>query len=103
MIAFKHARFAKFSHHVVDYDHEEIRPDGDCHARQGRTFRTRNIGLIVALKSIDGDKPGVVVGTTHLFWHPMCVPACIRFARGAEVVQIPLREGQVAVYTLHLV
>jgi len=71
MIAFKQAKFAKLAHHVVDYDQEEIRPDGDRHARQGRTFRTRNIGLIVALKSIKDNEPGIIVGTTHLFWHPM--------------------------------
>jgi len=70
MIAFKRRKFSKFSQHLVHYDQEEIRLDGDSHARQGRSFCTKNVGLIVALGSTEDDKRGVIVATTHLFWHP---------------------------------
>ncbi|KIL70741.1 hypothetical protein M378DRAFT_155678 [Amanita muscaria Koide BX008] len=70
LIAFKRSKFTKLSHHLVDYDQEEIRADGDTHTRQGRTFRTRNIGLLLALKSTEDDNWGILVVTTHLFWHP---------------------------------
>ncbi|KAK2461845.1 hypothetical protein APHAL10511_006308 [Amanita phalloides] len=70
LIAYKRALFTQISDHLVNYDQEEVRATGDERVRQGRSFRTRNIGIIVALKSIDNDCRGIIVATTHLFWHP---------------------------------
>lgn len=56
---------------TVFYDDTEIRPDGlDERARKASSFRTKNIGLILALKRSDEPDRAVVVATTHLFWHP---------------------------------
>ncbi|KAK7064155.1 Endo/exonuclease/phosphatase domain-containing protein [Favolaschia claudopus] len=69
LIAFK-KHYAKQESRVILYDEQEVRTDGDTPARRGSSFRTRNIGSLVALKNLSCDGEGVIVGTTHLFWHP---------------------------------
>ena len=74
VIAYKRALYEKAFERTVLYDDAVVRPDGQTEqAQHGASFRTRNIGLIVALKRIgaeDNDAAAVVVATTHLFWHP---------------------------------
>jgi RNA exonuclease NGL2 len=70
LIAYSKDRFTKIDERVVCYDDEEIRTDGDDKARRGCSFRTKNIGLMLALKRNETDMKGLIVATTHLFWHP---------------------------------
>jgi RNA exonuclease NGL2 len=42
-------------------------------AQRGHSFRTRNIGLILALRFRHDPTNGLIIATTHLFWHPKCV------------------------------
>ncbi|KAF8676612.1 hypothetical protein AX14_004870 [Amanita brunnescens Koide BX004] len=70
LIAYKQTLFTKVSDYLVTYDDEEVRVTGDDRVRKGRSFQTRNIGIIVALKSNGNNSRGVVIATTHLFWHP---------------------------------
>ncbi|SSD59788.1 related to RNA exonuclease NGL2 [Saccharomycodes ludwigii] len=57
---------------LIDYDKE---PSGDIEPRT----TTKNIGIVLALKfqdsykqkfAIDSKTTGIIIGTTHLFWHP---------------------------------
>nr|GAT54910.1 predicted protein [Mycena chlorophos] len=71
MILFKKDGFEKQSERLVQYDQEEIRDEGSDAFRRGLSFKTRNIASIVALKNRSKSGPeGVIVGTTHAFWHP---------------------------------
>ncbi|KAK0208258.1 Endonuclease/exonuclease/phosphatase [Desarmillaria ectypa] len=70
LIAFKTSLYSKVGDRKVEYDHEEVRDDVEGIGRKGASFRTKNIGSIVALKSTTDENRGVVVATTHLFWHP---------------------------------
>ena len=73
VIAYRKAVFTKVVDHTVFYDDEEIRTEADEpdeRARKGSSFRTKNIGLISALRRLDATDQHVVVATTHLFWHP---------------------------------
>ncbi|PFH54560.1 hypothetical protein AMATHDRAFT_134318 [Amanita thiersii Skay4041] len=70
LIAFNQNKFTKASHHLIHYDDEEIRVDGDGRARQGKTFCTKNIGSLIALKHNTDNNAGIIIATTHLFWHP---------------------------------
>jgi RNA exonuclease NGL2 len=60
MIAFLREKYAKVDEHVV---HMDI-------AAAGATFKTKNIGSLVALREQGIAEKGIVVATTHLFWHP---------------------------------
>lgn len=70
-IFFKAKLFFMTDRMNIDYDKE---PSGEV---EPRTV-TKNVGLVLALqfqKSVlaqypDTDKKGILVGTTHLFWHP---------------------------------
>ncbi|ODN78037.1 hypothetical protein L202_05120 [Cryptococcus amylolentus CBS 6039] len=44
---------------------------GEIKRRKGGSRMTKNVGLIVGLKSKNESGRGIVVATTHLFWHPM--------------------------------
>ncbi|KAF7339397.1 Endo/exonuclease/phosphatase domain-containing protein [Mycena sanguinolenta] len=68
LVAFKKT-YTKLEERVIYYDDQHVRSEGDENTRRGSSFRTRNIGSIVALKNMSNDD-GVIVGTTHLFWHP---------------------------------
>ena len=72
LIAYVKAKYTKIEERTVHFDEQEIRLDGDDRARRGSSFRTKNIGFIVALREADTQR-GVIVATTHLFWHPKCV------------------------------
>ena len=69
LIAFKKDKFEKVQEHTIQYDLLEVRDEGTQRARRGSSFVTRNIALILALKHQKVDD-GVVIATTHLFWHP---------------------------------
>jgi RNA exonuclease NGL2 len=73
LIAYRKDKFTKIHEKVVNYDDEEVRTCGDDRARRGCSFRTKNIGSILALRGNDGRDQGVIVATTHLFWHPKYV------------------------------
>ncbi|KAJ7837526.1 Endonuclease/exonuclease/phosphatase [Mycena olivaceomarginata] len=69
LVAFKRT-YEKIEERLIHYDELHVRSEGDENTRRGSSFRTRNIGSIVALKDLSNDGEGVVIGTTHLFWHP---------------------------------
>ncbi|TDL28494.1 Endonuclease/exonuclease/phosphatase [Rickenella mellea] len=70
LIAFRTAQFEKVSDHTVLYDDAFVHPEGNSTYRKGSSFRTKNVGLMIALRRIDGKSERVVIATTHLFWHP---------------------------------
>ncbi|KAG7450417.1 uncharacterized protein BT62DRAFT_510838 [Guyanagaster necrorhizus] len=70
LIAFKNSLYSKVGDRKVEYDNETVRDDVDGPGRKGASFRTKNIGSIVALESTTDENRGVIVATTHLFWHP---------------------------------
>lgn len=73
MILHRATRFEKIAERVVFYDETPVRnpnTQGDGPNLLGLTHRTRNIGLLVALKDrVNEAAPPVIVATTHLFWH----------------------------------
>ncbi|KAL1761827.1 Endonuclease/exonuclease/phosphatase [Schizophyllum commune] len=71
MIAYKKDRFSLVDERQVFYDNQVVNESEDLSedARIGKSFRTNNTAPIIALKGKDGDD-GVIVATTHLFWHP---------------------------------
>ncbi|KAI4528876.1 Endonuclease/exonuclease/phosphatase, partial [Schizophyllum commune Loenen D] len=71
MIAYKKDRFSLMDERQVFYDNQVVNESEDLSedARIGKSFRTNNTAPIVALRDKDGDD-GVIVATTHLFWHP---------------------------------
>jgi RNA exonuclease NGL2 len=70
MIAFKKNLYSMISVKVIHYD-QYVPMDNDSGlSLTGNTFKTRNIGLSVALQSLDQKSEGLIVATTHLFWHP---------------------------------
>lgn len=75
LVAFKKT-YEKIDERLIHYDELHVRSEGDENTRRGSSFRTRNIGSIVALKDVSNDGEGVVIGTTHLFWHPKLVITC---------------------------
>ncbi|KAH6917297.1 Endonuclease/exonuclease/phosphatase [Coprinopsis sp. MPI-PUGE-AT-0042] len=70
LIAYKASLFELEGERIVFYDDEEVRLEGTEEQKKGKSFVTKNIALIVSLRRIDGLLGGLVVGTTHLFWHP---------------------------------
>lgn len=61
----------KAAESTVFYDDVDVRAEVPTdHSRKGSSFRTRNIGLILALGRYNDPDHSVVVATTHLFWHP---------------------------------
>ncbi|RDX52041.1 Endonuclease/exonuclease/phosphatase [Lentinus brumalis] len=70
LIAYRKDAFSCIRQKVITYDDQEIREDGDEQARRGSSFRTKNIGNLVALRKLGPGNDGVIVATTHLFWHP---------------------------------
>ncbi|KAJ7225439.1 Endonuclease/exonuclease/phosphatase, partial [Mycena pura] len=69
LVAFKKT-YEKLEDRLIHYDEQHVRSEGDENARRGSSFRTRNIGSLIALKNLAEDGEGVVIATTHLFWHP---------------------------------
>ena len=70
LIAYRGTKYLKVSDQIVSYDEEEVR-DGEGESyRRGISYRTKNIGSLVALRSVDSEGKGLIIATTHLFWHP---------------------------------
>ncbi|KAI0756607.1 Endonuclease/exonuclease/phosphatase [Daedaleopsis nitida] len=85
LVAFRKDAFECIRQKVVTYDEQDVRRDGGSgKARRGSSFRTKNIGSLVALRRVgsDGANDGVIVATTHLFWHPAQAAILLR-----EVIQ----------------
>lgn len=70
MIAFKKNLYSMVSDKVIHYDQYVPMDNVSERSLTGNTFKTRNIGLLVALQSLDQESEGLIVATTHLFWHP---------------------------------
>lgn len=64
IIAFNSQLFSFVTQELVNYD--EIETPG-----AEKQFNTRNTGMLVALKAKDKEGFGIVLGTSHMFWHPM--------------------------------
>ncbi|KAK9464920.1 Endonuclease/exonuclease/phosphatase [Lipomyces arxii] len=70
LICWKNSVFGLVDSAVVDYDNDTgYDPADQSGVLTVPQTKTRNVGLIVALKFKAGDH-GLVIGTTHLFWHP---------------------------------
>jgi len=69
MIAFKKNLYSLVSVKVVFYDDEHAGKEAEPQ-RIGSSFKTKNIANIVALRSKGNEAEGLIVATTHLFWHP---------------------------------
>ncbi|KLT45013.1 Endonuclease/exonuclease/phosphatase [Cutaneotrichosporon oleaginosum] len=67
VVLYATARWRVRASRAVALDMEHLNP-GEGAAARGGSRATRNMGLIVALESEEGE--GIVVATTHLFWHP---------------------------------
>ncbi|KAH9944043.1 Endonuclease/exonuclease/phosphatase [Epithele typhae] len=74
LIAYRAAAFECVRRRVVAYDEQEVRAADrvldEGSTRKGSSFRTKNIANVVALQRRDAPDEGVIVATTHLFWHP---------------------------------
>ncbi|CDS01128.1 hypothetical protein [Sporisorium scitamineum] len=57
---------------TIDLDAESVAPASEP-VRTACSRVTRNVGLFVALdtRNTGASSPGLIVATTHLFWHPM--------------------------------
>ncbi|EEB96109.1 hypothetical protein MPER_04811, partial [Moniliophthora perniciosa FA553] len=69
LVAFHRDSYLVVAQRTIQYDEQEVHSDGERAFRLGSSFRTKNIGHLVALKNIKDEK-GFIVATTHLFWHP---------------------------------
>ncbi|KIY47050.1 Endonuclease/exonuclease/phosphatase, partial [Fistulina hepatica ATCC 64428] len=71
LIAYKKNAFRLVRDRLIEYDSQPVRmSDTDTVNCYGRSFTTKNIGSLLALQRIDDVPTGIVVATTHLFWHP---------------------------------
>lgn len=61
-IAFKKSWFRRSKEHMVDLDRFDVDLPRQCD--------TANVALILELQSDKANVPNLVVGTTHLYWHP---------------------------------
>lgn len=64
IIAFNDRLFSFVVEKLVNYD--EIETPG-----AEKQFNTRNTGMLIALKAKGYEDYGIVLGTSHMFWHPM--------------------------------
>jgi RNA exonuclease NGL2 len=64
LIAFDASQYELVAEKVIHMDTAEA----------GASFRTKNIGSLVAIRSRKNDW-GLILATTHLFWHPSSVLA----------------------------
>jgi len=69
LIVYGKDKFTKIDERVIHYDNEELRQDECEMARRGSSIRSTNIAFMSALRRNDSETKGVVVATTHLFWH----------------------------------
>lgn len=75
LVAWRRDLFGERAHRqlTIDLDAESVAPPSQP-VRTACSRITRNVGLFVALRAGSTDKkskPGLIVATTHLFWHPM--------------------------------
>ncbi|WWC86536.1 uncharacterized protein L201_001413 [Kwoniella dendrophila CBS 6074] len=81
VIFYRTSKFFVRSSRLIHLDDQELSPSRlisgenpneaeEGKRRRGGSRQTKNVGLIVALEEIDGDGRGIIVATTHLFWHP---------------------------------
>ncbi|KDR85084.1 hypothetical protein GALMADRAFT_83454 [Galerina marginata CBS 339.88] len=68
LIAFKNDLYSMIAEKVIFYD--DLSVDIPKSTRFASSFKTRNIGYMIALRSKVDETEGAVVATTHLFWHP---------------------------------
>jgi mRNA deadenylase 3'-5' endonuclease subunit Ccr4 len=76
LIAWADKQYSQLDHALINYDEQGVGLDADDQPRRGNSFMTRNIALLVALERRDDTSRGLVVATTHLFWHPRQVILC---------------------------
>jgi RNA exonuclease NGL2 len=73
LIAYKN-KYNRVNELIIEYDKQEVREESSHPAaRIGSSRVTKNIGFMVALAEAGADSQGVIVATTHLFWHPALV------------------------------
>jgi mRNA deadenylase 3'-5' endonuclease subunit Ccr4 len=72
IIAFSTDTFELHQHSFISYD------DVQFSDAESQTLSTRNTGMLLSLKFNNPGSggslpctPGLIVGTTHMFWHPM--------------------------------
>lgn len=71
LIAFKTSLYsAAVAEKTIFYDDEDVNAEGSDAQRIGKSFKTKNIALIVGLQRLENPNSGLIVATTHLFWHP---------------------------------
>ncbi|KAI0815101.1 Endonuclease/exonuclease/phosphatase [Irpex lacteus] len=77
LIAFRTGLYTEVQNRTVEYDSQTVRFQDETkeaslseQAARGSSYVTKNIGNLVALRRNGTDKDGVIVATTHLFWHP---------------------------------
>lgn len=74
LIAYKQDKYSRVGEVVIEYDKQEVREASSYPtARIGSSRVTNNIGFMVALAEAGTNGKGVIVATTHLFWHPALV------------------------------
>ncbi|WVQ76964.1 hypothetical protein IAR50_006643 [Cryptococcus sp. DSM 104548] len=76
VILYNTLKFSAPHSELVHLDFEDLHPSSEptddlqeMKRRKGGSRQTKNVGLIAGLRGKDGS--GIVVATTHLFWHPM--------------------------------
>lgn len=70
LVAYRKEAYTLADEEVVLYDEQDVREDGSDRARRGSSFRTKNIASLVRLRRSGTTSEGLIVATTHLFWHP---------------------------------
>ncbi|KDQ63641.1 hypothetical protein JAAARDRAFT_169698 [Jaapia argillacea MUCL 33604] len=92
LIAWREADWVEVASKGVWYDDEDVRGDVEMQgvtngvtnlngtgekqeesnpqSRKGSSFKTKNVANLVALSSTSNPSSGIIIATTHLFWHP---------------------------------
>ncbi|KZT05970.1 Endonuclease/exonuclease/phosphatase [Laetiporus sulphureus 93-53] len=78
LIAYRKDAYILTDQRLIEYDQQEVHEEGSETARRGSSFRTRNIASLVRLQKVASPSTGVVVATTHLFWHPLQAAILLR-------------------------
>ncbi|KAI0788545.1 Endonuclease/exonuclease/phosphatase [Abortiporus biennis] len=78
LIAYKKDIFEQIQERKIQYDLQEVHEEGTERARRGSSFVTRNIAFMLALRRSKGEDDGIIIATTHLFWHPAQVTILLR-------------------------
>ncbi|KAK4684307.1 RNA exonuclease NGL2, partial [Tremellales sp. Uapishka_1] len=72
VVLYNSDRFRVCGAKTLNLDQEEVSSGAgdEARTRRGGSRQTKNVGLVVGLEEIDGNGSGIVITTTHLFWHP---------------------------------